>query len=79
MKSRLIPVPVFTLPFPSLRPFVPPLLGPFVASTTPAVPFRVEATDHQAKRSHTGEQEEKPLFHGGLLRSDRETEHVLSQ
>jgi hypothetical protein len=51
MKGRLIYVPV--IPFTPLGPFVAPLFGPFVAPVTPALPFGVEAANHQAKRSHT--------------------------
>jgi hypothetical protein len=60
-------MPVLALPFAPLRPFVAPVFGPFVSPVTPALPFGVEATHHQAKRSHTGKQEEKTLFHGDSL------------
>ena len=67
MKSRLIPMPVIALPFVPFRPVVAPLFGPFVAPVTPALSFGIEASHHQAKRSHTGKQEEKTLFHGDSL------------
>jgi hypothetical protein len=67
------------LPVAPLRPFVTPVLRPFFAPVTPSLTLGVEAAHRQAKRGHTGDQDEKTTIHGRLLQARHEPEHVSSQ
>ena len=68
MEPRLRAMPILALSFATLRPFVAPMLGPFIAPSTPALMLGIEATHGQAQCGHTEDEVDEMAFHGGLLR-----------